>query len=180
MFQRRRIRLPIARYKGRVRCFLTLCTRDRERFFESDEVAKWLVIELQTAAESQHFLLHSWCVMPDHVHLLVEGTHDCCDVLFFTAAVKQRTAREAKRLWDLTLWQGRSHDHILRDQESFAQIASYIWLNPVRAGLCADPREYRYSGSATIDWKRWMPSAETWLPSWKTEQTTNCNRKMPS
>ena len=29
-----------------------------------------------------------------------------------------------------------------------ATVAAYIVLNPVRAGLCADPKEYRYCGYA--------------------------------
>jgi REP element-mobilizing transposase RayT len=153
MFQRKRIRLPSDRYKRRVRCFLTLCTDERQRFFENDEIAKWLLDELQTTAEPQQFLLHSWCVMPDHLHLLIEGAHDCCDVLLFMSRLKQRTSYEAKRLWNLDLWQGRFYDHFLREQESFSQVASYIWFNPVRAGLCAYPREYPHSGSATMNWK---------------------------
>ncbi|MGB8522743.1 MAG: transposase [Candidatus Acidiferrales bacterium] len=178
-FQRKRIRLPIARYKGRVRCFLTLCTHERRRFFEKDEIAKWLLSELRSIAESQQLLLHSWCVMPDHVHLLVEGAHDRCDVLLFVSKLKQRTSHEAKRLWHFDLWQGRFYDYILRERESFAQVASYIWLNPVRAGLCGDGREYPYSGSATMNWKEFVRSAEEWLPSWKAEPSKNCNSKMP-
>jgi hypothetical protein len=32
--------------------------------------------------------------------------------------------------------------------EALAAVAAYIELNPVRAGLCADPKDYRYCGYA--------------------------------
>ena len=37
---------------------------------------------------------------------------------------------------------------LLEGGEALAAVAAYIELNPVRAGLCADPKDYRYSGYA--------------------------------
>jgi REP element-mobilizing transposase RayT len=179
MFERKTIRLPTARYKGRIRAFLTLCTNERQRFLERDEIARWLLTELQATAESQQFLLHAWYVMPDHVHLLVEGSHDRCDLLLFMTKLKQQTSYRARHAWHFELWQSRFYDHILRDQESFAQVASYIWLNPVRAGLCADGREYPHSGSATMNWKERVPSVAEWHPPWKTKSPPNDNTRVP-
>ena len=36
----------------------------------------------------------------------------------------------------------------MEEGEALAAVAAYIELNPVRAGLCADPKDYRYSGYA--------------------------------
>jgi len=44
-------------------------------------------------------------------------------------------------------WQTRYFDHALRQEESLETVASYIWENPVRAGLVAEARDRRYSGS---------------------------------
>jgi len=46
------------------------------------------------------------------------------------------------------LWADRFKSVLLEGGEALAAVASYIELNPVRAGLCADPKDYRYCGYA--------------------------------
>jgi hypothetical protein len=46
------------------------------------------------------------------------------------------------------------YDRILRATDAVETVAIYIWSNPVRKGLCAQPGQYPYSGSQTIDWIR--------------------------
>ena len=47
-----------------------------------------------------------------------------------------------------TLWAERFKSVLLEGGRAVAALAAYIDLNPVRAGLCADPKEYRYCGYA--------------------------------
>ena len=46
------------------------------------------------------------------------------------------------------LWADRFKSVLLEGGEALAAVAAYIELNPVRAGLCADPKDYRYCGYA--------------------------------
>jgi hypothetical protein len=46
------------------------------------------------------------------------------------------------------LWAERFKSLLVEGGEALAAVAAYIDLNPVRAGLCADPKDYRYSGYA--------------------------------
>jgi hypothetical protein len=46
------------------------------------------------------------------------------------------------------LWADRFKSVLLEGGEALAAVAAYIELNPVRAGLCADPKDYRYFGYA--------------------------------
>ena len=46
------------------------------------------------------------------------------------------------------LWADRFKSVLLEAGEALATVAAYIELNPVRAGLCADPKDYRYCGYA--------------------------------
>src|ERR1700759_1624470 len=46
------------------------------------------------------------------------------------------------------LWAERFKSVLLESGQTVAKIAAYIDLNPVRAGLCQDPKEYRYCGYA--------------------------------
>ena len=46
-----------------------------------------------------------------------------------------------------SLWQEGYFDHVLRDEEAVITVARYVFANPVRKGLCDEPREYAFSGS---------------------------------
>jgi len=47
-----------------------------------------------------------------------------------------------------TLWQERYRSVLVEDGEALRTMAAYIDLNPVRAGLAEDPKDYRWSGYA--------------------------------
>jgi putative transposase len=164
MMGRKRIRLPAPYYVGRDRYFLTVCTRDRMRFFASAALAEFTVIALQNAAARQAFLLHAWCVMPDHVHMLLEGTMENSGVCEFVNHWKCATRHRFRNRNQRDLWQRSFFDRILRPYDSIQPIAWYIWLNPVRKRLCSDPCDYPWSGSQTMDWKSMAQPHEEWAP----------------
>jgi len=69
----------------------------------------------------------------------------------FMKALKQRFTQWYNRRHGRTgtLWEGRYKSVIVEDEESALRtMATYIDLNPVRAGLTPDPGEYRWSGYA--------------------------------
>ncbi|HWB06061.1 MAG TPA: transposase [Verrucomicrobiales bacterium] len=69
----------------------------------------------------------------------------------FMKALKQRFTQWYNRTHDRTgtLWEGRYKSLIVQDEERALRImATYIDLNPVRAGLTGDPASHRWSGYA--------------------------------
>ena len=44
------------------------------------------------------------------------------------------------------LWQGRYRARIVDDERSLCRLLAYIHLNPVSAGVVADPADYGWSG----------------------------------
>lgn len=153
-------------YTGRRRYFVTICCAQRRRLFASSQAAKWIETQLLGAASRYRFRLHAWCVMPDHVHFLVEGSADGCDLMAFVRRFKQRTSLGWRTRAAQTLWQRNFYEHILRRPEELSSIAAYIWSNPVRQGICDDPRRYPHSGSETFDWKKLVSAESTWRPPW--------------
>ena len=78
--------------------------------------------------------------MPDHVHILVEGQESASDLRRFVKALKQRTGFLYQREVHEQLWQKKFYDHILRRNDAPDTVAWYIWMNPVRKGICAQPK----------------------------------------
>lgn len=111
--------------------------------------------------------VYAYCVMPDHVHILVQGAGAASDLLEFVKEFKQRVECGLRWVRGRELWQKKFYDRILRPRDSLDRIAAYIWMNPVRKGLCRAATEYRYSGSCVVDWEEIAQVTEPWVPEWK-------------
>ena len=85
--------------------------------------------------------------MPDHVHLLVRGLDASSDCKAFIKAAKQYSGYYYRRTHGQHLRQRYGFERVLRDEREIAFAVGYIVINPVGAGLVADPREYPYLGS---------------------------------
>jgi putative transposase len=70
------------------------------------------------------------------------------DLAFFMKDLMQRFTQWHNRLHKRsgTLWERRFKSVLVEDGEAARTMAAYIDLNPVRAGIVADPAEYRWSG----------------------------------
>lgn len=90
----------------------------------------------------------AYCVMPDHLHLLVEGQTERAALKAFVKLAKQRTGFAFKRRYGAVLWQEGYYEHVLRDEEPTPAVVAYIVDNPVRKGLVETPADYPYWGSS--------------------------------
>ena len=165
--ERKKIRLPAEHYIGPRGYFVTMCCHKRRPFFRDEERAQDVMARLKEVAARHTFRVHAYCVMPDHFHVLVEGTQPDCNLLSFISQLKQESAHDEKTRSGSQLWQRYFYDHIVRPRDSMEAIAWYIWLNPVRKGLCAEPEDYKFSGSFTVEWKRRSRPVSMWNPPWK-------------
>ena len=172
-FSRKNIRLPLRKYLGKQIYFVTVCCDGRRPVFSDPKLANLAVEILLGTAEKASFSVHAYSVMPDHVHVLVGGFVENCDLLGFMSAFKQKTGFAFKKSLGRPLWQSKYYDYILRKADELESVATYIWLNPVRKNLCVAPQDYAYSGSQTIDWKARCAPAYCWTPPWR------ANKKMP-
>lgn len=84
----------------------------------------------------QRYRLHAWCVMPNHVHVVVEPMegHSLSSILH---SWKSFTAHQVNKLLGRagTLWQRESYDHLIRDAADFHHHVAYVRENPIAAGL---------------------------------------------
>ena len=166
-FYKTNVRLPRHNYLGKRIYFVTLCAERRAPIFSDQQFSLWLLKQLFMTAANHNFLLHAYCVMPDHVHILAEGRSDSSDLIRFVESFKQHTAYEFRKTSGSRLWQMRFYDHILRASDKLESVAQYIWANPVRRGLSDIAASYSLSGSQTIDWKERTAASPLWQPPWK-------------
>ncbi len=152
-FARKNIRLPALNYRGSGRFFITLCCERRRAILARPEFANRVIEILRDTATQNGFAVYAYCLMPDHMHALLEGLHSSSDLLRFVRNFKRKTTAAFRAHAPQTLWQKKFYDHILRPNDSSDRVAAYIWLNPVRKELCKDACDYPYAGSFVLEWK---------------------------
>ncbi len=141
-------RLPRDRYRDGHAFLVTVVTHQRRPWFENEAMAK-----AATALLDQHEGLYAWCILPDHIHLLLEAD----DALTWIQRFKGRLTPIFRRLRPGQRLRQRSfHDRALRKEEDLRDAALYTWANAVEAELCEAPADHRWSGSTTWpDWRDW-------------------------
>ncbi len=140
-------RLPAFSYVGCHQYFLTICAYKRRPVFAEGAVAAHALLEFRRTAAREGFVILAYCMMPDHVHLLVEGTQDRSDLCRFVRTAKRQSSYAYARTHGAALWQEGYHDRVLRQADDARALARYILNNPVRAGLARSPEEYPHLGS---------------------------------
>ena len=148
---KKRTRLKDFEYKGHHRYFLTLCTAHKKPIFDDGSIVEWLTNVLKDKSKHHGFKVWVYCFMPDHLHLLIEGTTSKSDMRMFVSDYKQLTGFLAKKKIKEPLWQINYFDHVLRKEEDTLNVARYILNNPVRRGLVDDYRDYKLLGSFEAD-----------------------------
>ena len=109
------------------------------------------------AAQAQESLLHfdtvrykliAWVIMPNHVHFLLKpiNNHSLSEII---KKYKSFTAHEINKILRRQgqFWQEDYFDRYIRNYEHYEKTVSYIENNPVKAGLCLKPEDWKY-GSA--------------------------------
>jgi len=134
-------------YTGVQRYFLTTCTHDRAEFFICDDIVHPVVDRILQSCRQCEMAMIAYCVMPDHVHMLVDGASAASDFVRFASLAKQHTGYWFKQCFGARLWQKGYYEHILRDEESTEDVVFYIIANPVRKGLVERVENYPYWGS---------------------------------
>ena len=90
--------------------------------------------------------VHAYCLMTNHVHLLLSTPHEkACGQLMRRLAQLHSQYMNRTHGRSGSLWEGRYRSSLVQAEEYVLACYRYIDCNPVRAGLCSDPRDYAWS-----------------------------------
>jgi putative DNA methylase len=98
--------------------------------------------------DTKKYLVSAWVVMPNHVHLVTTPLPGK-SLARTMQSLKSYTANEANKLLmrNGTFWMPDYFDRYVRSQRHFAAAIAYVENNPVKAGLCSRPEDWRFSSA---------------------------------
>jgi putative transposase len=166
MITNRPPRLKDFDYLGLYRYFLTICTEDRQAPFCDIALGRRLVDHFLQYAEGFSFAVTAYCLMPDHLHALIEGTTRDANLKKFVRQWKQKTSYEWKQRTGTPLWQQGYYDRVLREEDGDLWVISYLADNPLKAGLAESPDQYPLFGSSRYSIEEIMQALQELKP-WK-------------
>jgi REP element-mobilizing transposase RayT len=99
--------------------------------------------------DGQRYDLLAWCVMPNHVHVLIRQ-FEGWPLRKVVKSWKAYTARMINRRLERTgpFWAADYFDRCTRDEAQLIGAVRYIENNPVKAGLCAAPEDWPFSSAS--------------------------------
>jgi REP element-mobilizing transposase RayT len=117
------------------------------------ELAETLVSSLKEY-DGSLYRLHSYVVMPNHVHILFQIAENELGVMYSLAYVMKAIKGASARFLNLKLnrkgrlWLREYYDHCIRNEQEFHNVLRYMEMNPVKAGLVTDPKDWPWTWKA--------------------------------
>ena len=149
-----RIEYPGAFYhvinRGNAKEKIFLNNRDRDKFLEY----------LEVSVERFSLIVHSYCLMDNHYHLLLETPEANISRAMRWLNASYAVYFNIKRNRNGHLFQGRFKAILVNADEYLHVLARYIHLNPVRAKLTNKPEDYQWSSYKALTGKEKKPK---WL-----------------
>lgn len=119
---------------------------NRSEIFCCDADYRFYLEKLQAACKKHDVQIHAYVLMTNHIHLLMTPSSE--DSLGKTL---QMLGRYYVQYFNYcyqrtgTLWEGRYKATLIDSESYLLTCMRYIELNPVRAGMVADPADYPWS-----------------------------------
>jgi REP element-mobilizing transposase RayT len=160
-------RLPRAYYQGDAVVHWTLTVFDCQQGWLAEEFhARFRELMLHAAAREGP-RCPTYCLMPDHMHLIWMGLRldsDQINGMTFLRTYLETALAPAK-------FQPQPHDHVLREEDrkrgSFARVCAYVLANPAKGGLVQESEPWRFSGAVVPGYPTFHPLlADFWVKFW--------------
>jgi len=117
---------------------------ERRDVYSEEEDYKFFLDLLVKISQDYEITIHSFCLMTNHYHLLLETKQtNLSKAIQF---INDKYAKYFNKKYSRSghLWQGRFKSYPLFDDAHFWIVAKYIERNPLKAGMVEDVAEYKY------------------------------------
>ena len=128
-----------------------------EDIFETPRDYKKFLEYLGKAAERFAIIVHAYCLMPNHYHLLLQTPEANLSAAIQWINVSYAGYYNRKHQRSGHLFQGRFKAFLIDADEYLLPLSRYIHLNPIRAKIATNPAKYAWSSYPAIVGKAKIP-----------------------
>jgi putative transposase len=122
------------------------CGNDRADVFAGGGDHEAFLESLRVAKGRYPFRLFGYCLMSNHFHLLLKlGSGQSISRILQSLTVAHTWRYHKRHRTSGHVWQGRFKSSVIQDDDHLLVVLRYIEANPVRAGMVAHLRDYRWS-----------------------------------
>ena len=118
---------------------------NRQQIFYDEEDYAYFIHLLDRFQDISHYELYAYCLMGNHIHLLLKTGEEPLDRVFRRIGASFVYWYNLKYQRVGHLFQDRFRSEPVEDDQYFLTVLRYVFRNPVKAGLCTKPEEYPYS-----------------------------------
>jgi putative transposase len=118
---------------------------NRQSIFEDDEDKEKFLQTLKECKEISKYKIFAYCLMNNHVHLLLKVEEEPLELIFKRIGVRYVFWYNAKYERCGHLFQDRYKSEPIEDDRYFLTVLRYILQNPIKAGLCQNLDRYKWS-----------------------------------
>jgi len=121
-----------------------------EKVFENPGEAQHFVDTVKDVKRLHGFKILAFCLMHTHYHMVIQTSE--IPLWRSMARIQSRVARgfNSRHRFLGRLWQSRYKARLVRTQQYYEQLLAYVHLNPVAAGLVADPSDFPWCDHAAL------------------------------
>jgi len=150
---------------------LTFSCYHRFRFLAAERTCEWLADAIDKARTALDFALWAYVFMPEHVHLIIYPRQPVYDIESILKKIKEPVGRKAVKYlkahaphWlaritvrrglriERRFWQsGGGYDRNIREPMTLFAMIEYVHQNPVRRGLVAHARDWKWSSAGWLE-----------------------------
>ena len=145
--------------------YFTIVAKDRLPVFRTDKIKAVVCAAIAEAKLSGGFALYAYVIMPDHIHLITDNflkpsntlrylngivsrrTIDYLKKNNFQSSLEKPRRKETAGKHIYSLWEHHNNTMLVTSEKMSMQKVNYINQNPVRANMCDQAEDFRWSSA---------------------------------
>lgn len=119
---------------------------NKQLIFKTEENYHYLEKLIEINSKRFHIAVIAYCLMPNHYHFLLRQDRET-QISRFIQSTFQSYTQAVNKVWERTgkLFENAVRAKLINEDSYLVHLCRYIHLNPVEAGLVANPANWLYS-----------------------------------
>ena len=123
----------------------------RQAIYHDDDDRRFFLTLQKRTFQRFGWCLREYCLMTNHFHLLFDTPRADLATGMHRLNSAYATHFNERHGFDGHLFDRRYGSRLVETEEHLLEVLRYIAFNPVKAGLCSHPREWRWSSFYAVD-----------------------------